>query len=104
MTHERVRLSTLFEAIESADRVGDYASRYALVLQAVGIAAKLGYDVGFDIDLRVDPPGYPIVAYIELPGWGQLSWHMPVHVKPFDGHTTTDKYRRIMNYNIDSFS
>jgi len=88
--------------IKKADLYKDYTARYVLVLTAVGLAARLGYETGFDVDLRVDPPGFPIVAYIELPAYGQVSWHMRPHSQPYDGHTTVQKYARIGNYVTDS--
>lgn len=98
----RAELSRLLDDIRIADWQKDYGRRYTLVIRAMGVAAALGYEVGFDVDLRVQPPGFPIVAFIELPVYGQLSWHMPVHSKRWDGHSTDVKYARIMNYNIDT--
>lgn len=68
----------------------DYAERYALVLQAMAAASSKGYAVGIRID--PDDPEWPVV-YIELPT-GQVSWHMPQHPVPWDGHDTAEKYRR----------
>lgn len=71
-----------------------YAERNRLVYMAMGRAASAGMDVGF----RIDPeePEWP-VAYIELPT-GQVSWHMPQHSKPWDGHTTTEKNARVQDF------
>lgn len=111
MTREELHkeLALMLKAIYRADLNKDYHGRYTLVLIAIGLAAQLGYPTGFDVDLRVDPPGFPIVAYIEIPEeetqelgvpwvWHQLSWHMPVHINPYDGHTTPEKYRLIQHY------
>lgn len=72
----------------------EYELRYGLILQAVTCAHSLGYPAGF----RVDPKetDWP-VAFIELPT-GQVSWHMPQHVKEWDGHNTGEKFRRIDEY------
>jgi hypothetical protein len=75
----------------------DYPTRYRLVLEAVGHAAAAGLDVGMAYDPAVDP-AYPIVVYIELPDRRQVSWHMPQHDRSWDGHTTAEKYRRIVAY------
>ena len=88
----RAILKALLQAIEANDT--QYHIRYALVLRAAGTAAELGLATG----IRIDPeePEWPVV-YIELPT-GQVSWHMPQHPVPFDGHTTEEKYRRIQEY------
>jgi hypothetical protein len=72
----------------------DYLVRYQLVMMALGYATDLGLITG----IRIDPaePEWPVV-YIELPT-GQVSWHMPQHGIPFDGHSTEEKYRRIQEY------
>jgi len=100
----RKALALTFKAIGEADRDKDYAARYRLVIQAMGFAAALDWAVGFDVDLRVNPPGFPIVAYIEIPKFGQVSWHMAPHSQPYDNHTTEEKYHRIMNFCIDILS
>lgn len=85
-------LRRLLAAIQAADH--DYAARYGLVLDAVAAAHRAGLPVGF----RYDPnePDWP-VAYIELPT-GQVSWHVPQHSRPWDGHTTEEKYQRIARF------
>ncbi|QKE56337.1 hypothetical protein [Bacillus phage YungSlug] len=72
----------------------NYVERYQLVYEAVELALELGYEAG----IRIDPkePKWP-VAYIELPT-GQVSWHMPEHTKPYDGHSTKEKYERIEQF------
>jgi len=69
-----------------------YEVRNALVLHAVAAAAFLGYPAGF----RLDPadPTWP-VAFIELPDAGQVSWHLPQHPVPWDGHDTAEEDRRV---------
>jgi len=78
----------LLAAIEAADT--DYPARYPLVLRALGLAAELGYPAGIRLD--PDEPAWPVVC-VEPPT-GQVSWHMPAHPIPWDGHTTQEKYRR----------
>ncbi len=85
-------LAIMLDEIEHADT--DYPKRYGIVFEAVDIALKLGYPAG----IRIDPaePEWPVV-YIELPT-GQVSWHMPQHPVPYDGHTTEQKYERTRAY------
>jgi hypothetical protein len=76
------------------ERDQDHEVRPVLVLTALGMAAMAGLETG----IRVDPadPDRP-VAYVELPT-GQVSWRMPAHQRPYDGHTTAEKYARIKAY------
>lgn len=82
-------LKDTLEAIEENDT--DYDKRERLVYEALLWARAAGLEAGF----RFDPnePEWP-VAYVELPT-GQVSWHMPQHSKPYDGHTTEEKHERI---------
>ncbi|MBP9897789.1 MAG: hypothetical protein KBF28_05410 [Gemmatimonadales bacterium] len=88
MTETKRGLSEILANIERHDE--DYGLRYGMVLEAVALARYLGYQSGF----RIDPtePDWP-VAYIELPT-GQVSWHLPQHPTPWDGHDTATKYER----------
>ena len=81
-------LSHTLREIERHDT--DYEKRYDLVLDALSQARNAGYAAG----IRLDPadPEWPVV-YIELPT-GQVSWHLPQHPQPWDGHDTPEKYRR----------
>jgi hypothetical protein len=84
-----VDLGGLLQAIKESDL--DYERRFGLVLEAMVIAMKHGYKVGFTSDpIELDWP----VAFIELPQ-GQLSWHLPRHERDWDGHTTAEKFARI---------
>lgn len=85
-------LADLLAAIERFDT--DYPIRQALVLTALAQAYACGLKAG----VRIDPaePEWP-VAYVELPS-GQVSWHMPQHDRPFDGHSTEEKYRRCAEF------
>ena len=82
-------LSQTLQSIKACDT--DYEGRYGLILEAVAMADDLGYKAGF----RIDPkePDWP-VAFIELPQ-GQVSWHLPQHERPWDGHTAEEKYQRV---------
>ena len=72
----------------------DYAERNLATWKALGFAAQLGYQVGFDFDPA--EPEWP-VAMIQLPT-GQVSWHTPRFPQRWDGHTTEEKYRRLGAY------
>lgn len=77
----------------------DYDVRYRLVLDALARAVALGYPAGIGWDVNPDPEldGFRAVVYIELPT-GQVSWHMPEHPAPWDGHSTGEKHERIRAY------
>ena len=106
MSHlNQLRLAHLLEEIEKHD--ADYAVRNPLILEALGLAARLGLPCGIGFD-PAEGPDWPVV-YIELPivvgdpasgirRVGQVSWHLPVHGVPYDGHTTAQKYDRCRAY------
>jgi hypothetical protein len=85
-------LRRLLAQIVEADQ--DYARRYPLVLQAMTAAVQVGYAAGVGLD--PNEPDWPVV-YIELPT-GQVSWYMPAHPVPYDGHSTAEKHQRIADY------
>lgn len=93
---ELMLAGVLYQLVE---RDTDYAVRYGLVLEAMNLAHKAGYPAGFGWDSSEDPEldGFRVVAYIQLPT-GQVSWHMPEHGHPWDGHTTEEKHTRIHAY------
>lgn len=91
----RLRLAGVLALIELNDT--NYERRYELVLAAMHYASQAGYPVGIALDPQ--QPDWPVV-YIELPT-GQVSWHMPAHPTPYDGHTTAEKYARIHAYRPD---
>ncbi|MBM0203526.1 hypothetical protein JNW90_10670 [Micromonospora sp. STR1s_5] len=79
-----------------------YAERNALVWQALGQALDAGLRGG--VGRAPADPDRPVVAYIELPSAGQVSWHLPddgrdqglpLYDLPWDGHTVWEKYARI---------
>lgn len=86
------RLAHILHRIELHDQ--DYTTRFYLLLDAVAVAHRCGYDAGF----RIDPkePEWPVV-FISLPT-GQASWHIPQYPKEWDGHSTEDKYTRVHQF------
>jgi len=77
---------------DSPDTAARYTRRNTLILSALALARQAGLDAGVGHD--PDDP-HPVVVYLELPGTGQVSWHLPTHPAPWDGHTTGEKYTRI---------
>ena len=88
----------VLQQIEQNDRLGNYGIRNDTVLRAMTLARELGLAAG----IRIDPkePEWP-VAFIELPT-GQVSFHLPQHELPWDGHTTEEKYARIAEYVVST--
>ncbi len=88
------RFKKFLKSIEFADAVRDYGMRNLYIYKALAESMELGYSAG----IRLDPqePEWP-VAYIELPT-GQVSWHLPQHIKEWDGYTTEEKYKRIQEF------
>lgn len=72
-----------------------YADRNRMVLQALAIAARGGYDAGVAIDPA--QPDWPVV-YIVLPDVGQVSWHIPAWAGEWDGHDGPAKSDRIRSF------
>lgn len=70
-----------------------YTERNADIYQLLSTATRLGLPCG----TRLDDGDWP-VAYVDLPGFGQVSWHMPPYQGGYDGHTTDEKYRRLSAY------
>lgn len=81
------------DAPDAADR---YRQRNALIYRALGLAAELGIPAGIAIDEK--EPAWPVV-YIELTT-GQVSWHMPAHPSPWDGHDAATKNHRICDFAV----
>lgn len=92
-------LAEILRYVRYADTVlgPDYETRNICVLLALGAARNAGYEAG----VRIDPkePEWP-VAFIELPQ-GQVSWHLPQHVRAWDGHTTAEKDERVNAFIIE---
>lgn len=72
----------------------DYEVRYGLVIKAMHQAVEAGISAGIRFDSKAR--SWPVI-YIELPT-GQVSWHMPEHPVPYDGHSTAEKYLRIASF------
>lgn len=93
-------LNLTLARIHQAELKGDYASRNYSIISAMAEAQRQLIPVGFGYDPNPNNPeleGRRIVAYIELP-IGQVSWHLPEHATPWDGHTTEEKYDRIRRF------
>ncbi|MBC9000465.1 hypothetical protein [Micromonospora aurantiaca (nom. illeg.)] len=73
-----------------------YARRNALVWAALSLAHEVGLPAGVGHDPADEV--HPVVVYIELPGGGQVSWHLPAHPAAWDGHTTAEKYERVIAF------
>jgi hypothetical protein len=90
------RFCHTLKEIEWADQKEEYEWRNRLVMDAVCQAQHLGFLAGYRID--TDEPSWP-VAVIELlmpdGSEAQVSWHLPEHPRPWDGHDTEEKYRRL---------
>lgn len=86
---------TLIAAWE-AEQAGDYATRLVAVLTAAVMAAANGHDVGFSVD--EDQPAFPCVIYMDLPYFGQVTFHLPRPERPWDGHTKKMKWQRVVAY------
>lgn len=88
----RLSLAKVLAQVERFDL--DYEPRYTVILTAMAVASIAGYKTGIAFDPA--EPDWPAV-YIELPT-GQVSWHMPRHEVPWDGHSTPEKYERISKF------
>lgn len=73
-----------------------YQARNALIFEAVAVATRMGIPAGIAIDDKA--PDWPVV-YIEL-STGQVSWHLPAHPQPWDGHDGPTKTHRICDYAV----
>ena len=90
------RLRASLAEVLRHEQSGDYDNRFRAVLDAMHHAQHAGYDVGFSYDPT--QPEYCVVAYIELPDSKQMSWHMPPHRHPWNGHTTAMKYAQLSEF------
>jgi hypothetical protein len=79
-----------------ADAEPNYAMREMMLLEALLLARRVGIPAGF----RLDPaePDWPVLLF-ELPT-GQVSWHMPGHPTPWDGHGAEAKAGRIAAFKV----
>jgi hypothetical protein len=90
------------------ERDAVYAERDKCVSLLARMALKLGYTAGIGTHLGEDwDELWRHVIYIDLPN-GQVSWHIPDSETPlfdflpqyegkWDGHTTAEKYERVVN-------
>jgi hypothetical protein len=106
----RAALAHRESPVTSGDAVSAvYTERANVVALAVGLARRLGYPVGALND--ANEPGW-VVVLIELPT-GQVSWHfsaadflrcfptgMLAHERPWDGHSTPEKYERCARFSV----
>ncbi len=88
-------LKTVFWLISLVDKERDYKFRDIFIHRAMSIAKEQGLNCGFKIDPK--EPKWP-VAFIEVPGYGQFSWHTQEFQGEWDGHTTEDKYDRLNKF------
>lgn len=72
-----------------------YARRNALIYLLLSRAARNSWPHGIQPDKK--EPGY-VVIYVELPGAGQVSWHVPEYGGQWDKHDTKAKYDRVEQY------
>ncbi|MCP2325653.1 hypothetical protein HDA40_004160 [Hamadaea flava] len=83
----------------------DYPARYRLILAALAEASRLGLPCGIGYDNKPSAvPGLRIVVYIDLPGHGQVSWHMPEYPGQWDRHGTPTKLRRLERFAAEHVS
>lgn len=89
-------LCILLDMMRRADAESppDYGNRNRMALLAISSAVVENVPVG----IRIDPaePEWPVL-YFELPT-GQVSWHLPQHDRPGDGHDNEVKAERIRAY------
>ena len=71
--------------------------------------ARLAQEKGWTVGLRTDPqePGWPVL-YVDIPGQGQVSWHLPAaevdqagwpcYPGTWDGHDLAQKRHRLTQF------
>jgi len=92
---DQTRLCVLLRLIEETDELRAYDVRNKAIYAAMGLAATIGLKTGINYDPQ-EMADWPVV-FIELPT-GQVSWHVPAHEVPWDGHTIEEKYERAHKY------
>lgn len=91
-----------------------YAERNMCVALIAQLAKHSGMNCGMGIDAR-EEPGWQHMFFLDLPGSGQVSWHipdsawenfptLPLYEKVWDGHTTPEKYERVKVFASKSWS
>lgn len=87
-----------------------YTERNQCISLIVRMAQALGLPIGTKIDAE---SSWPIV-FVDLPS-GQVSWHIPIdelrffpalpaYPNDWDGHSTEEKYRRVVQPQLELFS
>lgn len=89
----------IMNGAKDADHTNLYDARYKIICLAIGEAANVGIEVGFDYDHEDVSPdeilnGKRVVVTFNLPT-GNVSWHMRQGKAPYDGHSTREKLDRI---------
>lgn len=101
----------LLELIEENDE--NYDVRNSMVISLIRKAKVLGFECGYRLDENEtdhENPEFPVLC-VSLPVVGQISWHTPstyankailqeigLYNKTWDGHDTTEKYKRIHEF------
>lgn len=104
LDEKKAALATLLELLVSLDEKAEgeedpaeraqlYARRNRILLRAWMLAGTCGYPTGVGVDMECDWP----VLYMELPT-GQVSYHIPPHSAPWDGHTKETANERIARF------
>lgn len=88
-------LKTLFWLIQISENKKDYKARDIFIYRALAVAREENYKCGIKIDLAQS--NWPLV-FIEIPDFGQFSWHCQEFEGEWDGHTTEDKYDRLEKF------
>lgn len=73
-----------------------YRRRDVLVWRALASASAAGLPAGVGTD--TDDEHRPLVAYLELPDAGQVSWHLPGHQHQWDGHDHATRDARVRQW------
>ncbi len=95
--------------IEKADAYGieRLNALYTERNMCVALIARMAQALGFNVGIREDPENSWPIVFVDLPA-GQVSWHipadevrmhfpeLPLYDKPWDGHDTQEKYRRVL--------
>lgn len=88
------------------DKNAAYGERNKIVAALARFAHASGYTVGIGADKAEPDPLFRGVVFIDLPT-GQVSWHfhrdetalfaeLPAYLGGYDGHSTPEKYNRLL--------
>lgn len=97
LTREQLetQLRYLFNLVRTSEFEKDYTKRNEYLFHALSTATMLGVPCGFRIDLV--NPTWPVI-FFNLPGAGQVTWHLPEYPQEWDGHSSEEKYHRLHVY------